>query len=148
MIMKDNTDLFLGKGWAFPPVFDKYSQTVHMVANEEDIKESIHIILGTIPGERLMFPQFGCGIRKFIFESNDPTQMTMLKDTVYLALLYNEPRIKVEDIEVHETINASNSEDIGRLNGKIYLHISYTVIITNTRNNMVYPYYLNEGTNL
>jgi len=146
--MKDSSDLFLGKGWAFPPEFDKDRQTVRMVANTEDIAQSIRIIIGTIPGERLMFPKFGCGIRKFVFKSNDPTQMTMLKDTVYLALLYNEPRIKVENIEVHNTIQATTSNDIGPLNGKVYLNLSYTVIITNTRNNMVFPYYLMEGTNL
>ncbi|MEQ3656386.1 MAG: GPW/gp25 family protein [Dokdonia sp.] len=146
--MKDNDDLFLGKGWEFPPVFNAYSKTVGMVANEEDIEQSIRIIIGTIPGERLMFPQFGCGIRKFVFESNDPTQMTILKDTVYQALLYNEPRIKVRDIAVHESVPTGNQKEYGRLNGKIYLHISYTVIITNTRNNMVYPFYLEEGTNL
>jgi phage baseplate assembly protein W len=63
----------------------------------------------------------------------------MLKDAVYDALLYNEPRIKVETIEIKDETYDK---------GKILIHIYYTVIITNTRNNMVFPFYFKEGTNL
>ena len=137
--MKKEYDSFLGRGWAFPPAFNYDRGTLETVEDEEDIWESIRLILGTIPGERVMFPGFGCSIRKFVFESNNPTQISMLKDAVYDALLYNEPRIKVEQIEIKDETYEK---------GLIHINIFYTVIITNTRNNMVYPFYFKEGTNL
>lgn len=137
--MKKINDSFLGRGWAFPPAFNKISNSSAMVEDEEDIKQSIRIILGTIPGERMMFPSFGCGIHKFVFESRDETHMTMLRDTVYDALLYHEPRIKIEKITIHN----DKEQD-----GLIRIHIDYKIIITNSRSNMVFPFYLKEGTNL
>jgi len=137
--MKKEYDSFLGRGWAFPPTFNYDRGTLETVEDEEDIQQSIRLILGTIPGERVMFPGFGCPIRKFVFESNDPTHKRMLKDAVYDSLLYNEPRIKIENIEI---------EDETFDKGLILIHIYYTVIITNTRNNMVFPFYFKEGTNL
>jgi phage baseplate assembly protein W len=137
--MKDYSDSFLGRGWAFPPAFNYEMGTLETVSNEEDIKQSLWIILGTIPGERILFPTFGCGIRKFVFESYDATHITMLKDSIYDAILYNEPRIKLEKIDI---------KDDTEIHGLIYIHVYYTVIITNTRSNMVYPFYINEGTNL
>jgi len=137
--MKDNSESFLGKGWAFPPAFNFEMGTLETVENEEDIKQSLRIILGTIPGERIMFPTFGCAIRKFVFESNDPTHISMLKDSIYDALLFNEPRIKLEKIDI---------EDDTEKYGLIHIHVFYTVIITNTRSNMVFPFYFKEGTNL
>jgi uncharacterized protein len=137
--MKKENNSFLGRGWAFPPAFNYDRGTLETVEDEEDIRESIQLILGTIPGERVMFPAFGCPIRKYVFESNDPTHITMLKDAVYDALLFNEPRIKVETVEIKdETVEK----------GLILIHINYTVIITNTRSNMVFPFYFKEGTNL
>jgi phage baseplate assembly protein W len=137
--MKELKNSFLGKGWAFPPAFNDELGTVEMVEDEEDIRQSVRIILGTIPGERIMFPTFGCGIRMFVFESNDPTHLSMLKDTIYDALLYNEPRIKLDRVDIM---------DDTQMNGLLRIHILYTIIITNTRNNMVIPFYLSEGTNL
>lgn len=137
--MNEKNDSFLGRGWAFPPAFNFELGTVETVAAEEDIRQSIRIIIETIPGERIMFSSFGCGIRKFVFESNDPTHMSMLKDSIYDALLYNEPRIKLEKIDI--------TDDTQRF-GLIHIHIFYTIIITNTRSNMVFPFYIKEGTNL
>lgn len=137
--MNNKGDSFLGRGWGFPPSFNVATGTIEMAEDEKDIEQSLHIILGTIPGERVMFPSFGCGIRKFVFESNDPTHITMLKDVIYDAILYNEPRVKVEKIEAHHDVAS---------NGLLQVHISYTVIITNTRNNIVFPFYFKEGTNL
>jgi phage baseplate assembly protein W len=137
--MKEKSESFLGKGWAFPPAFSPELGTVETVEKEEDIRQSVRIILGTIPGERIMFPTFGCGIRMFVFESNDPTNLSMLKDSIYDALLFNEPRIKLDRIDIlDDTQN----------NGLMHIHIFYTIIVTNTRNNMVIPFYHKEGTNL
>jgi len=137
--MNEKNDSFLGRGWAFPPAFNFELGTVETVAAEEDIRQSLRIIIETIPGERIMFSTFGCGIRKFVFESNDPTHMSMLKDSIYDALLYNEPRIKLEKIDITDDTHAF---------GLIHIHIFYTIIITNTRSNMVFPFYIKEGTNL
>jgi uncharacterized protein len=143
--MKEQNTSFLGTGWAFPPKFNFEMGKVETVIDEEDIRQSLRIILGTIPGERIMFPTFGCGIRKFVFESNDPTQISMLKDAIYDAILYHEPRIKLEKIEIKD--DTQIKENI-QLEGLIHIHIYYTVIITNTRSNLVYPFYLKEGTNI
>lgn len=137
--MKEKNESFLGRGWAFPPEFNFERGILEMAEDENDIKQSIRIIIGTIPGERAMFPAFGCGIRRFVFESDDPTHMTMLKDSVYDALLFNEPRIKVEKIEITNEIKE---------HGFVSIHVFYTIIITNTRSNIVYPFYFKEGTNL
>ncbi|SFB53434.1 GPW/gp25 family protein [Algoriphagus aquimarinus] len=137
--METNENAFLGLGWSFPPAFDQDYKKVIMVAGEEDIMESISIILGTIPTERVMYPKFGCGILKYVFETNDPTVYTMIRDTIFDALLYYEPRIKVTEILFDK---AELFEGILRIS------ITYTIIITNTRHNMVYPFYINEGTNL
>jgi len=148
--MKDSNDSFLGKGWSFPPAFNFDLGKPVMAKDEDDIKQSIRIILGTIPGERVMFPNFGCPIRKFVFESRDATHMRMLKDAVYDALLYNEPRIKIENIEIDDHIKSEDIKTDGKwdIQGLIHIHITYSIIITNTRNNVVFPFYLKEGTNL
>ena len=137
--MEKSGKSFLGKGWSFPPSFDAHSKSVKMVSEEEDIEQSIRIILGTVPGERIMEPMFGCNILKHVFEITDATQMTMLKDLVYDAILYLEPRVKTEKINII-------TDRIGE--GVLMIHLSYTIIITNTRSNMVYPFYFTEGTNL
>lgn len=137
--MNEKNNSFLGRGWAFPPGFYYEMGTVETVEDEEDIKQSLGIILGTIPGERVMFPTLGCGIRKFVFESNDPTQISMLKDAIYDSILYYEPRIKLETIDI---------KDDTQIYGLLHIYIFYTVIITNTRSNMVFPFYFKEGTNL
>jgi uncharacterized protein len=137
--MTKNESNFLGKGWAFPPAFEVDSKRVEMSSAEQDIHQSIGIILGTVPTERVMEPKFGCDLISFVFESNDPTYLTLLKDTIYDALLYFEPRIKVLEI----TFGREKISD-----GILLIHIHYEVIITNTRTNIVYPFYLHEGTNL
>lgn len=137
--MKDTDKLFLGKGWAFPPSFNKRINRPEMVDQELDILQSIRIILGTIPGERTMFPEFGCGIHTYVFETIDATHMTMLKDTVFDALLYHEPRIK--DVKIQVTKDNA-------IDGLINIFIDYKIIVTNSRSNMVFPFYLKEGTNI
>jgi len=137
--MGDSSKAFLGKGWAFPPAFEIESKWVELVSGEEDIHQSIRIILNTLPMERVMDPKFGCDILSYVFETNDPTYLTMLRDTISDSLLYFEPRIKVRNIkfgieQLHE--------------GILMIHIEYTVIITNSRSNRVYPFYFREGTNL
>ena len=129
---------FLGTGWSFPPTFNLGSRDVTMVSDEEDIHQSLNLLLGTNLGERFLQPLYGCDLRPYTFERISTTLGTQISDIVRKAILYNEPRINIEDIKV-------NHDD---LNGIHEINVEYHVISTNTRNNFVYPYYLNEGTDL
>ncbi|HEY1164026.1 MAG TPA: GPW/gp25 family protein [Chitinophaga sp.] len=130
---------FLGTGWSFPPSFDKLDASVEMVSDVADIEESIRIILSTIPGERLMQPDFGCDIKKLVFEIADTWLVSELNHIIYHALLQYEPRINFIGLTV-----ADRSQQAGVL----YVQLTYTIIATNTRHNMVYPFYYQEGTNI
>jgi uncharacterized protein len=127
---------FLGKGWQFPPTFHIGTHTgTAMVAEEADITESLQILLATHPNERVMLPEFGCGIHLFAFETIDATQKQKLKDAVERAILFFEHRIKLENIEIE-----ADKDN----NGKIWLNLDYTIRQTNMRANMVFPFYLQE----
>jgi hypothetical protein len=130
---------FLGSGWSFPPKFDKYSKSVVMDDGLVDIENSIRIILGTYPGERLMDPKFGCTVKRMNFENINNGNVTRIEEIIGNALIQFEPRIKFQSIEILSTDEQE---------GMIILQLNYTVITTNTRHNIVFPYYLTEGTNL
>ncbi len=130
---------FLGSGWAFPPEFDKITNENKIVSAEDDINESLYILLSTTPGERVMRPAFGCGIKSMVFESITESIITVMKDLITKAILFFEPRITLNSIEI-------NTELVNQ--GTLLIHIFYTVRATNTRSNMVYPYYFIEGTNI
>jgi len=137
--MQQELKSFLGTGWSFPPTFYKFSNTVHMVSDLADIEQSIRIILDTYPGERVMQPEFGCFIKRFVFEKIDNSLMLKINEEIDRALLYFEPRIKFIDAEIIEQDDN---------NGILFIRINFSVIITNTRYNIVYPFYFNEGTNV
>jgi phage baseplate assembly protein W len=137
--MSENVKSFLGKGWSFPPVFDKLNLGVRMEEDEKDIESSIRLILNTYPGERLMQPNFGCSLFRMSFESVDKGSITQIGEIIRVSLLYYEPRILFEKVElVEHNVNE----------GIAILRLIYKVIITNTRSNIVFPYYIMEGTNL
>ena len=137
--MPDELNAFLGKGWAFPPSFNHFNHSVIMSSDVEDIEESIRIIINTFPGERIMQPEFGCYLKRLVFEKIDEELITKINDTVSKALLEFEPRIHFINIE-------TAGMDIDA--GKLLLRLHYSLIITNTRHNIVFPFYLNEGTNV
>ncbi|MDZ8183667.1 MAG: GPW/gp25 family protein [Nostoc sp. ChiSLP02] len=126
---------FLGTGWSFPPTFNQDTGTVEMVSDEEDIVQSLEIILSTRPAERIMQPDFGCELSQFLFEEISQGLITSIKGTISDALLYHEPRIDVDDINIDE------SEEEGLL----LISVTYTVRVTNSRFNLVYPFYINEA---
>jgi len=137
--MSTNVKSFLGKGWSFPPVFDKLSLGVRMEENEQDIESSIRLIINTYPGERLMQPDFGCSLFRMSFENVDKGSVAQIGEVIRVALLRFEPRILFENVElVEHKVNE----------GIIILRLIYKIIITNTRSNIVFPYYILEGTNL
>jgi len=129
---------FLGTGWSFPPEFhnNAYEPGVKMVSEDEDITESLGILLSTRPGERIMHPSYGCGLHGLLFENIGESSITELKDVIEHAVLFFESRITLERIDV-DTTHA--------LDGRLDICLSYTVRKTNTRSNIVYPFYYLEG---
>jgi hypothetical protein len=123
---------FLGTGWSFPPTFNNQLNTVTMVSGEEDIAQSLQILLGTRPGERVMQPAFGCNLDVMLFESITATLITQVRDLIETAILYYEPRIELNSIEI-------NSSDT--LEGVVLIELDYTVKANNSRFNMVVPFF-------
>lgn len=130
---------FLGTGWGFPPAFSNKTSDVGMLSDADDIQSSLEILLSTRPGERVMRPDYGCNLDELVFEPLTTTFKTYIKDLISTAILYYEPRIEVNSIDL---------DDTGELEGWILIVIDYTVSPTNTRFNFVYPFYKNEATDL
>ncbi len=128
---------FLGQGWAFPPGFALTHKSVDMVDQDEDIQQSLVILLSTQLGERLMQPLYGCDLHNTVFEKLDRTVITYLKDTIETSIIYHEPRIKLIEIEVNQAVDQE---------GKIIFNITYIIRSTNSRSNLVYPHYITEAT--
>lgn len=135
----ENKKSFLGTGWAFPPEFVKEHKEVKMASNEEDIKDSLYILLTTKLGERVMLPEYGCSLEELLFEKLNRTLITYVADLIRTAILYHEPRIDVLNVDISET---------NPLEGEIIINIEYMVRATNSRTNYVFPFYKEEGTNL
>ncbi len=129
---------FLGTGWSFPPTFNKEKRGVLMTSDIEDINKSLEILFSTSLGERLMQPGYGSNLERFLFEPISETLKTYMKDLINDAILYHEARIKLLDLRLEAFEN----------DGRIDITLEYMVKGTNSRYNYVYPYYLEEGTNL
>ena len=137
--MYDTDQSFIGKGWHFPPAFSRVNNAAQMAVGIADIEQSIHIILATIPGERLMQPDFGCNTNNFSFEQIDTRFTAKLNDAIQFALLMFEPRVDFIGAEVSH---------INEVDSIVYVIINFLIVTANTRHNIVYPFYLNEGTNI
>ncbi len=133
-----NESDFLGTGWAFPPQFVKGSNSVKMVTKEDDIKQSLQILLSTSLGERFLRPDYGCELHDYLFEPLNRSMKSYLEDLIKTAILRHEPRIKFEKLEMTTNDNE----------GLILFELFYWIRTTNTRGNYVYPFYINEGTDL
>lgn len=132
----ENNKSFLGLGWTFPPTFDNRTGLLKMLSSEEDIDSSLEILLSTKQGERIMHPNFGCNLEELLFNPLDRTLITYISDLIKTAILYYEPRIDVQKIDIYE-------DDI--INGKIIIDVEYLVRATNSRKNKVFPFYKDEG---
>jgi uncharacterized protein len=130
---------FLGVGWSFPPTFNKQTGSVGMTEKENDIERSLHILLTTAIGERVMQPKYGCNMDTLVFEPLNTTVKTIMIDKIKRAILFFEPRIDAKKI----SLNMQNE-----LEGEVLVEIAYIVRATNSRYNFVFPYYINEGTEL
>jgi len=131
--MDSNPKSHLGVGWDFPvkPVNGR----LRFARYEDDIEQAIQIILLTEQPERVMLPEFGAGLRTFVFEPNSPATRARLAETVRKALLDWEPRIDLERVEVTR----------GQEENVVLIHVDYVVRATNNFYNRVYPFYLLEG---
>lgn len=137
--LKDLSELsFLGRGWSFPPTFSKQTNRVLMTSDEDDINKSLEILLSTTIGERFLQPLYGCNLEDYVFEAMSTSTETSIKITVKNAILMFEPRIKLLVVNLLDDFIAE---------GRIDISVDYEVINTNTRFNLVYPFYLNEANN-
>jgi len=125
---------FLGRGWAFPVRLAADGE-IALAAYEDDVREAVRIILGTIQGERAMRPDFGAGLHALVFEPLNTTTMALVRHRVEEALIIWEPRI--DNITVQLTAEPTK--------GRLLIDIRYRVRDTNTFYNLVYPFYLLEG---
>ncbi len=126
---------FLGAGWKFPITVDGSTGRIVMSCQEENIRESIYIIVMTRPGERMMRPEFGCHIHDFLFQRPDYPIRVRMENAVREALVRWEPRIR--DIEVR-VLQGEKEE-------QVIIQVDYTVRSTNNPYNMVFPFYMDEG---
>ena len=136
---KNEVKSFLGTGWSFPPVFDENRECISMVSDDIDIRQSLKILLTTSPGERVTNPNYGCDLKAILFEPINGATRYLISDTISVAVLYYEPRIDLNDIEINTTNEGQ---------GVIYITLHYTVRQTNSRSNVVFPFYKVEGTNI
>lgn len=130
---------FLGTGWSFPPTFEIGDYQLQMTHREQNINQSIDLILQTHQGERSLMPLFGSGLRGYVFKKMDAMLKTEIIDSVKSTLLDWEPRITVDHVWLQELDNGQSG---------VAIHIDYTVRKTNSRHNHVYPFIQNEATNL
>jgi len=122
---------FIGQGWAFPLETDR-TGSMKLVSRDREIWESINLILRTMPGERPMRPDYGCGIHDYVFASIDPDSAGRMAGEVRASLIRWEPRIRVEGVDV--TVDPE-------IRTLAYVQIRYTIGDTNDPRNLVFPFY-------
>ena len=128
--------IFLGTGWSFPPRFHRSAGRVAMVEDEQDIEESLRILFGTQRGERLFQPQYGLDMHDVLFDPVSTTLRTLLEERVKLDILVYEPRIEPLAVRVASPDAAS---------GELYIELEYRVRATNSRYNLVFPFYSSDS---
>jgi len=134
--MSADTCEFLGVGWKFPLQVTPGGK-IAQARYEQRIEEAIYLILSTAKGERLMLPDFGCGIHDLVFAPNNAGTEAMVVQTVRTALVAYEPRIDVPHINVETPPEQLNL---------LLIRISYQIRANNALGNLVYPYYISEST--
>lgn len=127
---------FLGTGWAFPVAVAPATGLIERTSYEEDIRQSVAIVLGTAKGERVMRPDFGCGIHDLVFAALSTQVIAQIETTVREALRTFEARIEVRAVEV-----GTRYLDQGRLD----VVVDYEVRATNQTGNLVFPFYFQES---
>jgi phage baseplate assembly protein W len=127
---------FLGTGWSFPPEFAPGADGVLMTSGEEDIVASLHILFGTGAGERFLRPRYGLDMHEMLFEPMSTTLKTYLEDRIRTDILIYEPRINPLSLVLDTSAQAE---------GRVTLILEYEVRATNSRFNLVYPFYATDS---
>jgi phage baseplate assembly protein W len=127
---------FLGRGWAMPVDLDPRTGLVATSEYEDNIRQSIRIVLETAPGERVMRPNFGCGIHDLVFAAVDTTTIQRIRSVIEEALRRYEARIDVIGVTVDEEATSE---------GVLLIELEYRVRKTNQIGNLVFPFYFREG---
>lgn len=129
---------FLGRGWKFPIEVDEVTGRLRHSQYEDDIAEAIKIIIWTAKGERIMRPDYGCDLERYLFESNDDATLRLIESEILESIMMWEPR--VHQVEVNVERDKSYDQ-------RLLIHVQYEVRTTNNLYNQVYPFYLYEGSN-
>jgi phage baseplate assembly protein W len=129
---------FLGRGWGFPVTFGNQGRVVTMADAEVDIQQSLEILLSTHVGERVLNPTFGWKRDSLMFEPLSTSFAAYLTREIETAILFFEPRIELNSV----TFDPEPNEE-----GLVLIKIDYTIKTTNTRTNLVYPFYVTQATN-
>ena len=137
--MEDLEKSFLGRGWSFPPTFDKKRGDIKMVTMEEDIRQSLEIYFSTKLGERIMRNNYGCFLHSQVFELANESLIQGLSKELERSINEFEPRILIIEISALKALSTE---------GLIEINVAYEIRATNNRSNMVFPFYLNEGTSI
>lgn len=125
----------IGRGWSFPVQPDQNGRMPFM-GGAEKIRQSIWLILSTAPGERVMLPEFGCGIHDLVFAANTDALQGEVQNSVRAALIRWEPRIDLLNVRV---------ESPPELPNQLIIRIDYRVRANNSLYNLVFPFFLAEG---
>ena len=128
---------FLGRGWSFPPEFSDAANDVLMTEDQADIDASLRILFGTAAGERFLVPTYGLDMHELQFEPMSTSMRTFLLDRIKTAILIFESRITILSLEVRNPTERD---------GTLLIALEYAVRATNSRFNLVYPFYWNDAT--
>lgn len=126
---------FLGTGMKFPPQIDPGTGRFALSSGPQNVKESVYIILMTNRGERWLDPDFGSEIMRYTFMDTSLTMLNLLSSDLRTLLMEQEPRISDVTVDIDPEVK----------DGCMLVNVAYTVADTNTRDNLVFPFYLNAG---
>jgi phage baseplate assembly protein W len=136
--MESFVNEFLGTGWKFPVEFNVETAGAMMTSGEELVRSSLDVLFTTPIGDRIMHPDYGSELNWFVFEPVSKSTITYMKALISNAILFNEPRIVLNAIDITMYPDGAHLEIL----------VDYTISATNNRYNYVYPFYLLEATNL
>lgn len=131
----DDARPYLGSGWKFPLQVTPRGR-VALARQEQRVEESIYQILSTAHGERVMLPEFGCGIHEVVFAPNSAGTLARIKQDVLQALIRYERRIDVLSVDVENTVEQPTL---------LLIRVSYRIRANNAAGNIVYPFYVTES---
>ena len=127
---------FLGQGWSFPPTFSQGGQQLHLVAGPKDIEQSLQILLGTRLKERIMQEDYGAQMEGFLFQPTNTGLVNRLRNMITNAIIFNEARIKLNEVDI-------KTDQLNE--GLLLINLDYSIPASNSRYNLVYPFYLKEN---